>query len=82
MVKCHLHWSLLPVYHEIHIAPHIHPALNRGSLLNYLFEIHIYPAKRLDYLGNEIVLPISVVDEDCVGTIQTRDHKTDLAAIH
>lgn len=79
--KPNLHWSLLPAYHEANIAPFIHPSLNRDSLLSYLFETHIYPAKRLDYLGNQLILSDSVADEDWVGVIKFKDHKTDLAAV-
>lgn len=52
-----MHWSLLPAYHEEHIAPHLHPDLNLDGLLPYLWKSCIYPGKRLDYLGNPVVLP-------------------------
>ncbi len=51
-----LHWSLLPEYHEKEIAPYIHPNLARESLGAYLWETHVYPGKRVDYLGNPVVL--------------------------
>ena len=77
--KPNLHWSLLPKYHEEKIRPFIHPNLDRGSLLSYLIETHIYPAKRLDYLGNPIVLQPKVNDEDWVKTVNISHHQTDLA---
>lgn len=61
-----MHWSLLPEYHREHIAPYIHPNLNRVSLLRYLWETHIIPGKRVDYLGNALVLPAVRADEDWV----------------
>lgn len=81
-MKPNLHWSLLPKFHEEKLAPFLHPSLNRVSLLSYLFETHIYPAKRLDYLGNPILLSTPTPDEDWVGGIRVSDHKTDLAAIN
>lgn len=61
-----LHWSLLPAYHQEHIAPYIHPNLNRRSLLGYLWETHIVPGRRVDYLGNLLVLKPEMADEDWV----------------
>lgn len=52
----HLHWSLLPEYHEKEIVPHLHPNLNRKYLTVYLWEALIWPGKRLDYLGNPVVI--------------------------
>jgi len=77
--KPNLHWSLLPKYHEEKIRPFIHPNLDKGSLLSYLIETHIYPAKRLDYLGNPIVLQPKVNDEDWVKIVNISHHQTDLA---
>jgi beta-carotene hydroxylase len=74
-----LHWSLLPAYHEKEIRPYIHPNLDRDSLIPYLIEAHIYPAKRLDYLGNQIVLPPAGEEEDWVAEIKTDAHKADMA---
>ena len=78
-MKPGLHWSLLPAYHEEHLAPYVHPNLNRVSLTKYLFETHIYPAKRLDYLGNPIVLPAKVKDEDWVNAVNVLQHQGDMA---
>lgn len=80
--KPNLHWSLLPEYHEKHIRPHIHPNLDRSSLLAYLFETHIYPAKRLDYLGNPIQLPAQKIpDIDWVAEVNVGAHKSDMATV-
>ncbi len=68
--KPNLHWSLLPAYHEEHIAPYIHPNLNRNSLTAFLWESHIYPGKRVDYLGNPLVLPPKVKDENWMKSIK------------
>ncbi|MFM2305778.1 MAG: hypothetical protein RLZZ367_447 [Bacteroidota bacterium] len=78
-MKPNLHWSLYPEYHVTNVRPHIHPSLDRESLLAYLIETHIYPAKRIDYLGNPIVLPPVVADEDWVEDIKVKDHTTDMA---
>jgi fatty acid desaturase len=78
-IKPNLHWSLYPAFHEQNIRPHIHPSLDRESLPAYLFEAHIYPGKRVDYLGNPIVLPPFVNDEDWVGVIRVEEHKADMA---
>lgn len=76
-----LHWSLLPEYHEKNIRPHVHPALDRKSLLAYLIETHLYPARRVDYLGKPIVLPARVKDIDWVPEINIRQHHGDLAGV-
>ncbi len=78
-IKPNLHWSLLPAYHNEHVRPHIHPALDLESLPAYLFKTHIYPAKRLDYLGQPLVLAPAVKDEDWVGDINVSQHATDMA---
>lgn len=67
-----LHWSLLPEAHEKHLAPYIHPNLNRVSLAKYLWEATISPGKRLDYLGNPVVLPPEVPDEDWIAEIEDK----------
>jgi len=78
-MKPNLHWSLYPEYHEKNLRPFIHPALDRKNLLPYLITTHIYPAKRIDYLGNPVVLPEPVKDEDWVGEIKVQEHVTDMA---
>ena len=51
-----LHWSLLPEAHERLLAPYNHPNLNCDYLVRHLWKATIYPGKRLDYLGNPVVL--------------------------
>ncbi len=80
--KPNLHWSQLPNYHAQNIRPHIHPNLDRPSLLAYLFETHIYPAKRVDYLGNPVQLPAEKIpDVDWVAGVNVGAHKSDMAAV-
>ena len=64
--KPNMHWSLLRDAHNELISPHIHPNLEQKSLFGYLFRTHIWPGKRLDYLGNPVVLPDPVPDESWV----------------
>lgn len=77
-----LHWSLLPEYHRKHIAPYIHPNLNRVSLFQFLWEHNIYPGKRLDYLGNPIVLPPYEKDEDWIEplNVKNKQYRMDFGA--
>lgn len=60
----HMHWSLLPQYHEEKIAPFIHPNLVQDNLLLYLWKVHVWPGKRIDYLGDPLVLPPIREDAD------------------
>ena len=78
-MKPNLHWSLLPEFHAIHLRPFIHPNLDRDDFVNYLIQTHIYPAKRIDYLGNPIVLRPLTKDIDWVNDIKFKDHIADLA---
>jgi fatty acid desaturase len=50
-----LHWSLAAEVHAQEVHPHIHPALEQPSLLGWAFRAAVWPGKRTDYLGNEIV---------------------------
>jgi beta-carotene hydroxylase len=77
--KPNLHWSLLPAYHQEKIRPYIHPSLDLESLPLYLIKTHIYPAKRVDYLGNPLVLKPEVKDEDWVKDVAVEKHATDMA---
>lgn len=79
-MKPNLHWSLLPEFHAKNLRPYIHPNLDRKDFLNYLFTAHIYPAKRIDYLGNPIVLKPAMADVDWVEEIDLSAHSQDLAA--
>lgn len=76
--KANLHWSLLPAYHEKYIAPNIHPNLNRNSLAQYLFEAHIYPGNRIDYLGNSVVLAENNIDSDWMDELKIKNNLVDL----
>ena len=81
-MKPGLHWSLLPEYHEKNVAPYAHPNVNRHSLFAYLWEAYIYPGKRLDYLGNPIVLPDEHGSEDWISrvNIKSKKHAEDFGA--
>lgn len=68
-MKPGLHWSLYPKYHETHVKPHLHPSLDQKSLLVYLWKTCVYPAKRVDYLGNPIQLPSKQASEDWVDDV-------------
>ena len=76
-----MHWSLLPAAHKELIEPHIHPNLNRESLVRYLWESCIWPGKRVDYLGNPISLPPKTKDKDWVADLPVRQHADSLGAI-
>jgi fatty acid desaturase len=80
-MKPNLHWSLLPAYHAEKLSPYIHPSLERKSLIGYLIETHIYPAKRINYLGEPLQLAPAVKDEDWVGDIQVSQHVSDMAGV-
>ncbi|MCB1120203.1 MAG: fatty acid desaturase [Verrucomicrobiae bacterium] len=76
--KPHLHWSLLPEYHRIHIQPHLHPNLNRNSLFAYLWEICVWPGKRVDYMGIPLILPIKTVHEDWIEDLSRMKQENNL----
>ena len=78
-IKPNMHWSLYPEFHEKKIRPFVHPSLDRESLLAYLFSAHIYPGKRMDYLGNPVVLQEATADEDWIAKIDVREHHNDMA---
>jgi beta-carotene hydroxylase len=63
-----LHWSQLPAYHAEHIRPNLHPNLEKVHLLPYLWQTCIWPAKRLDYLGNPLVLEAKEDHQDWVAS--------------
>lgn len=73
-----LHWSLLPEYHEKEIKPHLHPNLDQKSLAVYLFKTCVYPGKRVDYLGNPVVLKPSQKDDDWMEDIDLERKKLQL----
>jgi beta-carotene hydroxylase len=76
-----LHWSLLPEAHRRFIAPHIHPNLEQENLLNYIWKAYVYPGKRVDYLGNPVVLSPPQPDLDWVDQIPISKHESDLGAV-
>lgn len=78
-MKPSLHWSLLPAYHREHLRPHLHPSLDRVSLLAYLWEAHIYPGRRVDYLGNPVKLKAVEPDQDWVADVKVADYREDMA---
>lgn len=78
-MKPNLHWSLYPAYHATHLRPFVHASLDRKSLLSYLVATHIYPAKRINYLGEPLILSPAVKDEDWVGDVKVQEHITDMA---
>ena len=78
-IKPNLHWSLLPDYHEKHVRPYVHPELDLVSLPAYLFKAHIYPAKRIDFKGQPVVLAPAVQDEDWVVDVNVGHHAADMA---
>ncbi|MFW5876423.1 MAG: fatty acid desaturase family protein [Myxococcota bacterium] len=51
-----VHWSKLPEVHALKVRPEIHPSLDRTDFLAYLVRTYIYPGRRLDYLGQPVVL--------------------------
>lgn len=61
-----LHWSLTPAAHAEEIAPHIHPSLDRDSLLKYCWEAYIYPGKRVWYDGSEYKMPPKFRDQEWI----------------
>ena len=79
--RASLHWSLLPEWHEKQIRPNLHPNLNQKSLLKYLWKAHIYPGKRLTYLGKPVVLPPKTPDADWISELKIDDHQLDLGAV-
>jgi fatty acid desaturase len=52
-----VHWSLYPEYHALEVKPHCHPNLDQPSLIAYLWRTHVWPGKRVDYLGNPLPTP-------------------------
>lgn len=82
-MRPNMHWSLYPAFHEKEIAPYIHPNLDRHSLFMYLWEANVWPGKRVDYLGNPVVLPPIEEDQNeswLVSVDAKRDYE-DLGAV-
>ncbi|MEQ6120662.1 fatty acid desaturase [Reichenbachiella sp. MALMAid0571] len=70
-----LHWSLLPEIYEKEFAPYVHPNLNRYWLSAYLWEVCIYPGKRINYLNEIISLPPKEQDKDEDWVNQTSENE-------
>jgi len=66
-----LHWSELRRQHVARVQPHIHPNLDQASMPGYIFETFVYPGRRVDYRGRDVVFRDApgTPDEDWV-----RDH--------
>jgi beta-carotene hydroxylase len=78
-----VHWSLYPAHHAKEVEPYNHPNLNQPSLLVYLWRTLIYPGKRVDYLGNPIILnEEKLKSEDWVKeVVDSKDTRLALGAI-
>ena len=76
-----LHWSVLPAKHQELIAPHIHPNLDQPSLLAYIWRSFIWPARRLTYLGEPVVLPEEGPDEDWIPAPRETPKDVSLGAV-
>jgi hypothetical protein len=65
------------------VEPYNHPNLNQPSLLIYLWRTLIYPGKRVDYLGNPIILnEEKLKSEDWVKeVVDSKDTRLALGAI-
>jgi beta-carotene hydroxylase len=77
-MKPALHWSLYPEYHKREITPYIHPNLEKNTLIAFCWQQYIWPGKRLDYLGNQVVANASQKDEDWV--METKSGKLEMEA--
>lgn len=77
-MKPAMHWSLYPEYHKREITPYIHPSLDLNTLTAYCWKAYIWPGKRIDYLGNPIVLPPNYKDQDWV--METKAGKLEMKA--
>lgn len=58
-----LHWSLLPEAHAREIVPHMDPRLDEPSIAKYIWRTFFWPAKRVRYDGEPVVLPDAVPDD-------------------
>jgi hypothetical protein len=77
-----VHWSLYPEYHARLVQPYCHPSLSQPSILAYLWRTHIWPGRRVDYLGNPLVIKNPDRTEDWVADVpDTPDTRVALGAI-
>ncbi len=58
-----MHWSELPAAHAERIAPFNHDNLDQPNFIAYCWRAYIWPGKRVDYLGNPVILPEEGPDE-------------------
>lgn len=77
-LKPSLHWSELPKQHNIFVKPFNHPNLNQPNMLAYIWKSFIYPGKRIDYLGNPVILPIDDKDEPWIQTKNFNDNENNI----
>ncbi len=77
-LKPSLHWSELPKQHNIFVKPFNHPNLNQPNMLTYIWKSFIYPGKRIDYLGNPVILPIDDKDEPWIQTKNVNDNENNI----
>ena len=61
-----MHWTKLPAYHAEHVKPHIHPGLDRPSILAYMWEQFVWPGVRTRYDGVPVELPPKTIDESWI----------------
>jgi len=52
-----MHWSRLPEEHKRQVKPHVHAALDQQCMARYIYKAFVFPGKRLDYLGNPVIMP-------------------------
>jgi hypothetical protein len=76
-----MHWSVLPEAHAERVAPFIHPNLDQPSLLAYIWRTFIWPAKRLTYLGEPVVLPDEGPDEEWIPAPKQTPRNVSLGAV-
>ena len=65
-MRPNLHWSLLREYHNKELSPNLHPNLELPSMSAWCFSSFIWPGKRVDYLGQPVVLKDLEPDEPWV----------------
>ena len=65
-MKPTLHWSKLPAAHAELVAPYNHDNLDQASMPAYFWRAYFWPGRRLDYLGESVVLPERVEDESWI----------------
>ena len=59
-----LHWSLTPAAHRELVEPKIDQRLNEPNMAAYIWRIAGFPARRVDFKGQPVVVEDNLVDED------------------